>query len=157
MCQRKINIMIKKIKKTQVITANTIVLRNFSKRGSVFTILLEQILTQFNIQHKTTKKSRSDVRDKKIKKTLYYQMVGKKINVIKKGWDTSILLRNVQNLACYEIKYHIFSPMISEIFCENRVTKYNRTTAYELRRKSGSFSKVDFDYVIDYAKNIDIN
>jgi len=125
-------------------------------RGKIIEIAFNSVFTHFNIRDyvKQSKKTRSHKVDYIEKKVLQYSVVGKCIHYRNRGYHTTFTIRNVVDLASYELTYSIFSPLL-KYYCVrnfrekiNQVT-YKRATSYYLRKTSPVKSFVPFEYVID--------
>jgi ribosomal protein L19 len=125
-------------------------------RGKIIELTFDSAFTHFNIQDyvKQSKKTRSHKVDYVEKKVLQYSVVGKCIRYRNRGYHTTFTIRNIVDLASYELTYSIFSPLIKSYSVRDfregiNQHPYKRATAYYLRKTTPVTSLVPFDYVID--------
>jgi len=109
-------------------------------RGKIIEISFNSEFTHFNIQDfvKQSKKTRSNKIEYAEKQILRYSVVGKCIRYRNRGYETTFIIRNVIDLASYELTYFIFSPLLQYYTIRNTQSKviknpYKRATAYFLR------------------------
>jgi len=129
-------------------------------RGEIIDLVFDTDFTHFHIQDyvKQSKKTRSNKIEYAEKEILLYSMVGKCIHYKNAGFHTTFTIRNVVDLASYELTYFIFSPLLKYYSirrAKHGIIKppYKRATTYFLRQHAPVKSAVPFEYVLDEIFN----
>lgn len=123
-------------------------------RRDILELIFNKKLTAFNANNfiKRSKKGASALKYSKTD-VLQYSMVGKCIKYNLSGTGTTFTIRNVIDLASYEMTLSLWSPLI-KYFCirdyKERRLKYTKSTQYFLRTHSPVRSMVSFHYVMSF-------
>jgi len=118
-------------------------------------IWLDPRLTQFDIgaiaKRKRSKKARSDQIIVRAGGQQRYRYSGKiiKLKNHHNGINNSILLRNIVELASFEISVPVFAILATDVFYQKHHAEKTRAHSYHLRKSSPVKSKSVFNYVIE--------